>query len=183
MAFAMTISPIGSVWRIPRLERRRRCWARAWSGLIDLECRETRADLRRAIEAILSDAARPGAPEAHRGASDPDPRGRLQPPEKSGRPITHWTAHGLADSVVKRGIVASIRRPRWAAPPRGGHAAPRSRIGSTPPRRTRAVSPAGRDGLRHDREAPPWSGPGTRTRLRGRDDGDPGLERIAAAQP
>ena len=31
-----------------------------------------------------------------------------EPPEKSGRPITHWTAHELADEVVKRGIVASI---------------------------------------------------------------------------
>ena len=31
-----------------------------------------------------------------------------EPPEKSGRPITHWTAHELADEVVKRGIVTSI---------------------------------------------------------------------------
>src|SRR5438046_5046929 len=42
--------------------RWRRRWAQAWSGLIDLECRETKADLRRAIEAILADAPRPGAP-------------------------------------------------------------------------------------------------------------------------
>ena len=31
-----------------------------------------------------------------------------EPPAKSGRPITHWTAHELADEVVKRGIVTSI---------------------------------------------------------------------------
>ncbi len=31
-----------------------------------------------------------------------------EPPEKSGRPITHRTAHELADEVVKRGIVDSI---------------------------------------------------------------------------
>jgi putative transposase len=31
-----------------------------------------------------------------------------EPPEKSGRPITHWTAYELADEVVRRGIVASI---------------------------------------------------------------------------
>ena len=31
-----------------------------------------------------------------------------EPPEKSGRPITHWTAQELADEVVRRGIVASI---------------------------------------------------------------------------
>ena len=42
--------------------RWRRRWANAWSGLIDLECRETKADLRRAIEAVLTDAPRPGAP-------------------------------------------------------------------------------------------------------------------------
>jgi hypothetical protein len=31
-----------------------------------------------------------------------------EPPEKSGLPISHWTAHELADEVVKRGIVVSI---------------------------------------------------------------------------
>ena len=31
-----------------------------------------------------------------------------EPPEKSGRPISHWTARELADEVVKRGIVPSI---------------------------------------------------------------------------
>lgn len=89
--------------------RWRRRWARAWSGLIDLECRETKADLRRALEAVLSDAARPGAPGKFTAEQV---TGILavacEPPEKSGRPITHWTAHELADEVVKRGIVASI---------------------------------------------------------------------------
>ena len=31
-----------------------------------------------------------------------------EPPEKSGRPITHWTAKELADEAIKRGIVPSI---------------------------------------------------------------------------
>ena len=31
-----------------------------------------------------------------------------EPPEKSGRPITHWTAQELTDEVIKRGIVTSI---------------------------------------------------------------------------
>jgi transposase len=89
--------------------RWRRRWAKAWSGLIDLECRETKADLRRAIEAILTDAPRPGAP----GKFTPEQVTQIlavacEPPEKSGRPITHWTAHELADEVVKRGIVTSI---------------------------------------------------------------------------
>jgi transposase len=89
--------------------RWRRRWATAWSGLIDLECRETRADLRRAIAAILTDAHRPGGP----GKFTAEQVTRIlalacEPPEKSGRPISHWTAHELADEVVKRGIVAAI---------------------------------------------------------------------------
>jgi transposase len=89
--------------------RWRRRWSQAWSGLIDLECRETKADLRRAIEAVLTDAPRPGAP----GKFTPEQVTQIlaiacEPPEQSGRPITHWTAHELADEVVKRGIVVSI---------------------------------------------------------------------------
>jgi transposase len=89
--------------------RWRRRWAKAWSGLIDLECRETKAHLRRAIEPLLTDEPRPGAP----GKFTPEQVTQIlavacEPPEKSGRPITHWTAYELADEVVKRGIVASI---------------------------------------------------------------------------
>src|SRR3954470_23549854 len=89
--------------------RWRRRWAQAWDRLIDLECCETKADLRRAIEAVLTDEPRPGAP----GKFTPEQVTQIlavacEPPEKSGRPITHWTAHELADEVVERGIVASI---------------------------------------------------------------------------
>src|SRR3954471_23042045 len=42
--------------------RWRRRWANAWNRLLDIECCESRADLRRAIEAILTDEPRPGAP-------------------------------------------------------------------------------------------------------------------------
>jgi len=87
----------------------RRRWAKAWERLIQIECLETRAALRRAIEKILSDEPRPGAP----GKFTPEQVTMIlalacEPPEKSGRPITHWTAHELADEVVKRGVVASI---------------------------------------------------------------------------
>jgi transposase len=87
----------------------RRRWARAFGRLIHLECSETRATLRRAIEAVLSDEPRPGAP----GKFTPEQVTQIlavacEPPEKSGRPITHWTAHELADEVVTRGIVTSI---------------------------------------------------------------------------
>jgi transposase len=89
--------------------RWRRRWANAWSRLIHIECCQTKADLRRAVEAVLTDAPRPGAP----GKFTPEQVTQIlavacEPPEKSGRPITHWTGHELADEVVKRGIVASI---------------------------------------------------------------------------
>jgi transposase len=65
--------------------------------------------LRRAIETILGDEPRPGAPAKF----TPEQVTQIlavacEPPEKSGRPITPWTAHELTDEVVQRGIVTSI---------------------------------------------------------------------------
>jgi transposase len=87
----------------------RRRWANAWDRLIELECSQTQAAFRRAVERVLSDEPRPGAP----GKFTPEQVTQIlavacEPPEKSGRPITHWTAHELADEVVNRGIVESI---------------------------------------------------------------------------
>jgi transposase len=87
----------------------RRRWAGAFDRLIRIECSETRAALRRAIEAVLTDEPRPGAPAKF----TPEQVTQVlavacEPPEKSGRPITHWTAHELAAAVIERGIVASI---------------------------------------------------------------------------
>jgi transposase len=89
--------------------RWRRRWANAWNQLIDIECCESRADLRRAIDAVLADEPRPGAPAQF----TPEQVTQIlavacEPPEKSGRPITHWTARELTDEVIQRGIVASI---------------------------------------------------------------------------
>jgi transposase len=89
--------------------RWRRRWANAWNRLIDIECCESRARLRRAIEAVLGDEPRPGAPAKF----TPEQVTQIlavacEPPEKSGRPITHWTAHELTDEVVQRGLVTSI---------------------------------------------------------------------------
>jgi putative transposase len=89
--------------------RWRRRWAKAWNRLIDIECCESRARLRRAIETVLGDEPRPGAPAKF----TPEQVTQIlavacEPPEKSGRPITHWTAHELTDEVVRRGIVTSI---------------------------------------------------------------------------
>ncbi len=87
----------------------RRRWAKAWPKLIRIECVESQAAYRRAVEAVLSDAPRSGNP----GKFTPEQITLLlalacEPPAKSGRPITHWTAAELADAAKQRGIVPSI---------------------------------------------------------------------------
>lgn len=87
----------------------RRRWADAWDRLIRIECSESHAALRRAVEQVLRDEPRPGGP----GKFTPEQVVRIlavacEPPAKSGRPITQWTDRELADEVVRRGIVASI---------------------------------------------------------------------------
>lgn len=87
----------------------RRRWALTWEKLILIECMQSRASLRRAIEKALSDAPRSGSP----GKFTPEQITLIlalacEPPEKSGRPITHWTNLELADEAKKRGIVESI---------------------------------------------------------------------------
>jgi transposase len=98
---------VGLVHR--QVGRWRRRWANAWNRLIEIECCESRAALRRAMEAVLGDEPRPGAPAKF----TPEQVTQIlavacEPPEKSGRPITHWTAHELTEEVVQRGIVTSI---------------------------------------------------------------------------
>jgi putative transposase len=61
------------------------------------------------ITRILDDAPRPGGPATF----SPERIVRIvavacEPPEKSGRPISHWTHRELADEVKKRRIVKDI---------------------------------------------------------------------------
>src|SRR5947209_8896000 len=81
----------------------RRRWANAWNQLIDIECCESRAALRRAIEAVLTDTPPPGAP----GRFTPEQVPQIlavacEPPEKSGRPITHWAVEELTAEASRR---------------------------------------------------------------------------------
>src|SRR5215831_19375324 len=87
----------------------RRRWQDAFSNLIRVECSDDPPALRKAIEELLSDEPRPGCP----GKFTAEQLTQLialacEPPEKSGRPITHWTGKELADEAVARGIVPSI---------------------------------------------------------------------------
>jgi transposase len=87
----------------------RRRWQDAFGRLVRIECMESSAALRRAIEEVLNDEQRPGCP----GTFTPEQITLIlavacEPPEKSGRPITHWTVAELTEEVIQRGIVDSI---------------------------------------------------------------------------
>jgi putative transposase len=87
----------------------RRRWADAFDTLVRIECLEGLPALETAIEDVLSDDPRSGCP----GTFAPDQIARIiavacEPPEESGRPVTHWTATELAEEVVARKIVPSI---------------------------------------------------------------------------
>jgi len=67
------------------------------------------------IEERLQDVPRPGAPSQITA----DQRCQIEAlacekPEKSGRPITHWSAREIADEIMARKIVKHIS-PRHAA--------------------------------------------------------------------
>ena len=88
----------------------RKRWKQKWEHLIQVECTETAAALRRAIEAVLSDLPRKGrhasftteqqAAVVALACEDPD--------DQSGRPISRWTHQEIADEAVTRGVVSSI---------------------------------------------------------------------------
>jgi transposase len=87
----------------------RRRWAESFDKLVRIECVDGLPSLRRAIEEVLADAPRSGSP----GKFTAEQVARIlalacEPPTKSGRPVTHWTAADLAAEAKKRGIVDSI---------------------------------------------------------------------------
>ena len=86
----------------------RRRWQAAWESLTVLECSDPK-QLREAIRETFRDAPRSGAP----GKFTAEQITQIvalacEPPEHSGRPITHWTRRELRDEVLKRGIVEAI---------------------------------------------------------------------------
>ena len=89
-----------------------RAWRDRWREAAEVLQRveqEQTPPLCRLVELILDDAPRPGKPATFR----PEQIVQIvavacEPPEESGRPISHWTSRELADEVQKRGIVATI---------------------------------------------------------------------------
>lgn len=88
----------------------RKRWQQKWEHLIHVECTDTAAALRRALEAVLSDRPRQGrhvtftteqqAAVVAIACEDPD--------QESERPISQWTRQEIADEAVTRGMVPSI---------------------------------------------------------------------------
>lgn len=86
----------------------RRRWQAAWEELTALECREPRR-LREALLEVFRDAPRSGSPGKFTAEQVTQILAlACEPPEKSGRPITHWTQKELHAEVLKRGIVDKI---------------------------------------------------------------------------
>lgn len=87
----------------------RRRWQESFDALIMIECRESTAALRHAIEEVLSDAPRPGSPKTFTAEQVTQIIAiACEPPENSGRPIDFWTGRELADEAMKRKIVESV---------------------------------------------------------------------------
>jgi hypothetical protein len=84
-------------------------WQQSFDALVAIECLESDAVFRRAIEDVLSDAPRTGS-KSKFSAEQVTLIVALacEPPSQSGRPIDNWTRRELADEIVFRKIVPSI---------------------------------------------------------------------------
>ena len=93
-----------------RVRRWRTRWADWETRLAEAEVKDATArDLAKLLTEALSDAPRPGTP----GKFTAEQLAQIisvacEPPEDSGRPVTHWVPTELADEVQKRSIVDSI---------------------------------------------------------------------------
>ncbi len=79
-----------------------RLWRRRWLELSGGEL---------SVEERLRDAARPGTPGKFTMEQLTEIYAMAcEPPEKYGRPISHWTSAELADELANQGVVKSISR-------------------------------------------------------------------------
>ena len=87
----------------------RRRWVRSFERLVLIECGEKESALPRALERLLGDSPRSGWAGKFTAEQVTEILAvACEPPEKCGRPVTHWTPRELADEVRKRGLVKSI---------------------------------------------------------------------------
>jgi hypothetical protein len=105
--FNGAISSIGLRRKQIGLWRRR--WKQSFNALVAIECCESQAALRRAIEDVLGDAPRSGSSGKFTAEQVTQVLAiACEPPDQSGRPIDEWTGRELADELAKRGIISSI---------------------------------------------------------------------------
>jgi transposase len=89
--------------------RWRRRWQQEFERLTLVEGLEEPADLRRAIQAVLSDEHRSGRPcDFTAEQLTMIFAVACEAVEESGRPVARWTQREIIDEVVQRGIVKSI---------------------------------------------------------------------------
>lgn len=87
----------------------RRRWQQQFERLTLIEGLEEPADLRRAIEQVLSDEHRSGCPPTFTAEQLTMIFAvACEAVEESGRPVARWTQREIIDEVVKRGIVESL---------------------------------------------------------------------------
>ncbi len=93
-----------------RPRRWRRRWADSEASLAAAEFEgASDKDLAKLLADILTDAPRSGVkPKFSAEQLTQIIALACEPPEESGRPVTHWTPPELANEAVKRGIVESI---------------------------------------------------------------------------
>jgi len=87
----------------------RQRWQQAFEQLVVIECTEKPSALRQAVSEALGDLPRAGCG----GTFTAEQIAQIlavacEPPDKSDRPVSHWTPRELTDEVIKRGIVPSI---------------------------------------------------------------------------
>jgi len=87
----------------------RRRWQRAFQKLTEMECLEKPPALREAIATVLGDLPRAGCGGKFTAEQITQILAvACEPPEKSNRPVTHWTPRELTEEVLQRGIATSI---------------------------------------------------------------------------
>lgn len=87
----------------------RRRWQQSWDALTAIECGETRAELQRAIQDVLSDAPRSGAPPKFTAKQVTEVLAiACEAPALSDRPIDFWTPREIANEAKRRKVVAKI---------------------------------------------------------------------------
>lgn len=84
-------------------------WKQSFDALVAIQSKETTAAFERAIEDVLDDAPRCGAPPKFSAEAIVSIVAiACEDPSLSGRPVSEWTARELADELVNRKIVTSI---------------------------------------------------------------------------